>query len=99
MSKLPLKTSGGLASTVGGISKMGPTAAASAITEVVGAIKDYKLTKLQVAVDIARIEADRDRVVAIIQAKRDLMAAYFEQAYAERERTFEKGFEMLDHAI
>ena len=27
------------------------------------------------------------------------MTAYFEQGYAERERTFDKGFELLDHAI
>ena len=94
-----MKTKGGLISKAGGLSKIGPTAAASAFTEVVGAIKEYKLTKLQVTIDIAKIEADRDRAVAIIQAKRDLMTAYFEQAYAERERTFDKGFEMLDHAI
>ena len=99
MTTLPMKTTGGLISKAGGLSKIGPTAAASAFTEVVGAIKEYKLTKLQVAVDIAKIEAERERAVAIIQAKRDLMTAYFEQAYAERERTFDKGFELLDHAI
>lgn len=99
MAKVPMKSASGLVAKTGGLSKIGPAAAVSAFTEVVGAIKEYNLTKLQVAVDIANIEAERDKTLAIIQAKRDLMILHFEHSYSERSRTFNKGFELLDCAI
>lgn len=99
MAKLPIKASGGLVAKAGGLAKIGPAAAASVFKDVLSAVKEYKLTKLQVEVDIARIEAERDTAIAIIQAKREMMVTYFEKAYAERDRSFTKGFELLDYAI
>jgi hypothetical protein len=86
--------------TAGQLGKnVGPTALASGISDVISAYKNYRIVKLQTEVEIRKIEAERDKTIAAIQAQRDVMQYYFDKAFSERAKNLERALLLLDQAI
>ena len=91
---VPAKIHSRILAKTGGLANIG-----TAFRDVLTVVKEYNITKLQVKVDIARIEAEREQAIATIQTHRDIMMLYFEHCFSERTLILEQSFQRLDTAI